>query len=49
MDELIPLSNATLGRLPAAVRVPRYDRSALTPGIVHVGLGNFHRAHCYKN
>ena len=45
MDELIPLSNATLGRLPAAVRVPRYDRSALTPGIVHVGLGNFHRAH----
>lgn len=22
-----------------------YDRSRLTPGIVHIGLGNFHRAH----
>ncbi len=24
---------------------PPYDRSKLTPGIVHFGLGNFHRAH----
>ncbi len=24
---------------------PAYDRSKLTPGIVHIGLGNFHRAH----
>ncbi|MEM7694052.1 MAG: mannitol dehydrogenase family protein [Pseudomonadota bacterium] len=24
---------------------PTYDRSRLTPGIVHIGLGNFHRAH----
>jgi len=24
---------------------PRYDRARLTPGIVHIGLGNFHRAH----
>lgn len=24
---------------------PSYDRSKLTPGIVHIGLGNFHRAH----
>ena len=45
MDELIPLSNTTLGSLPATIRVPRYDRSTLKPGIVHVGLGNFHRAH----
>lgn len=45
MDELIPLSNATLGGLPGRVRRPRYDRAALTPGIVHIGLGNFHRAH----
>ncbi len=28
-----------------SVFLPRYDRSALTPGIVHIGLGNFHRAH----
>ena len=27
------------------VHLPAYDRSKLTPGIVHIGLGNFHRAH----
>ncbi|MEO0915206.1 MAG: mannitol dehydrogenase family protein, partial [Pseudomonadota bacterium] len=27
------------------VAVPSYDRSALTPGILHIGVGNFHRAH----
>jgi len=45
MDELMPLSNAALGQLGDVVRVPRYDRSKLSPGIVHIGLGNFHRAH----
>ncbi|MEJ8562983.1 mannitol dehydrogenase family protein [Yoonia sp. GPGPB17] len=39
------LSNANLGDLPTSVQVPGYDRTALTPGIVHIGLGNFHRAH----
>ena len=39
------LSNATLDRLPSSIRRPRYDRSTLTPGIVHIGVGNFHRAH----
>jgi len=43
MDELISLSDATLGQL--SIEHPRYDRSALTPGIVHIGVGNFHRAH----
>lgn len=42
---MIALSDATLPDLPAGVRGPRYDRSRLTPGIVHIGLGNFHRAH----
>lgn len=28
-----------------SVQMPGYDRKALTPGIVHIGLGNFHRAH----
>lgn len=37
--------NATLNDLPAEISVPRYDRSRLSPGIVHIGLGNFHRAH----
>ena len=27
------------------VQLPAYDRRKLTPGIVHIGLGNFHRAH----
>lgn len=39
------LSNSTLNALPDHVKRPTYDRSALTPGIVHIGLGNFHRAH----
>lgn len=39
------LSNATLPELPAEVARPTYDRAALTPGIVHIGCGNFHRAH----
>lgn len=39
------LSNATLSDVPEAIARPTYDRSSLTPGIVHIGLGNFHRAH----
>ncbi len=39
------LSNATLAGLPATVQRPAYDRSAVTPGIVHLGVGAFHRAH----
>lgn len=41
----IKLSNVTLADLPDDVERPRYDRSRLTPGMVHIGLGNFHRAH----
>lgn len=43
--ETVALSDGTLKRLPSNVARPQYDRSALTPGIVHIGLGNFHRAH----
>lgn len=39
------ISDATLSALPAAVARPGYARAGLTPGIVHVGCGNFHRAH----
>ena len=51
MDDLVQgshptrLGNETLAELPDGVARPRYDRSALTAGIVHIGLGNFHRAH----
>ena len=40
-----PLSLATLSALPDGIRVPSYPRDALSAGIVHIGLGNFHRAH----
>ena len=39
------LSNASLDRLPDSIRRPAYDRSRVTPGIVHLGIGAFHRAH----
>ena len=42
---MIRLSNDTLNDLPESIARPGYDRTSLTPGIVHVGLGNFHRAH----
>lgn len=41
----VKLSTATLTDLPAAIARPNYDRSRLSPGIVHIGVGNFHRAH----
>ncbi|MEP0521109.1 MAG: mannitol dehydrogenase family protein [Hyphomicrobiales bacterium] len=44
MDEL-RLSNENLSALSREILRPTYDRSHLTPGIVHIGLGNFHRAH----
>ena len=43
--DLVKLSNATLAALPEGIMRPTYDRAALTPGIVHIGLGNFHRGH----
>jgi mannitol 2-dehydrogenase len=39
------LSAKTLASLPSGVTAPKYDRSLLSAGIVHFGLGNFHRAH----
>ena len=39
------LNRANLPRLGASVRVPAYDVGSVTPGIVHLGLGGFHRAH----
>ncbi|GAA4168302.1 mannitol dehydrogenase family protein [Gryllotalpicola koreensis] len=42
---MVRLSEAALPELPAAVAVPRYDRSQIRAGIVHFGVGGFHRAH----
>ncbi len=44
-NSLATLSLATLPDLPQAVGRPDYKREALSPGIVHFGPGNFHRAH----
>lgn len=39
------LSDATLTSLDPEVARPEYDRGALSVGIVHLGVGGFHRAH----
>lgn len=39
------LSRATLANLRPDIAVPAYQASDLTAGILHFGLGNFHRAH----
>ncbi|ALE07438.1 mannitol dehydrogenase [Arthrobacter sp. ERGS1:01] len=42
----MPQLNAeNLAHLPGNVAVPGYDRSKVTTGIVHFGVGGFHRAH----
>jgi len=41
----VRLSRATLGQLGPSVGIPGYRRDDLSPGIVHIGVGNFHRAH----
>jgi mannitol 2-dehydrogenase len=43
--EPIALSRGALSRLPAPIARPGYDPAAVRPGIVHLGLGGFHRAH----
>ena len=40
-----PLNAGTLARWRGQLPVPSYDRSLVTPGVVHVGVGGFHRAH----
>ncbi len=39
------LTLETLPDLPDTVNKPTYARADLTAGILHIGLGNFHRAH----
>jgi len=45
-DGPLALSSATLDAVAArGVPVPTYDRAAVRVGIVHLGVGGFHRAH----
>ncbi|CAM3999585.1 Mannitol dehydrogenase [Bordetella tumbae] len=39
------LGASSLAHLPADIGRPGYDRAQLLPGIVHLGIGAFHRAH----
>jgi mannitol 2-dehydrogenase len=39
------LSLATLDQAAATAAIPAYSRAQLSAGIVHFGVGNFHRAH----
>jgi mannitol 2-dehydrogenase len=39
------LNARNLARLDGAVSLPRYDRRGVSTGIVHLSVGNFHRAH----
>lgn len=39
------LNDAALKGLPAEVAVPGYDRAQVKTGVVHLGIGAFHRAH----
>jgi len=39
------LSEATLAGLPGAIEGPGYDRARVRIGVVHLGIGAFHRAH----
>jgi mannitol 2-dehydrogenase len=41
----VKLSSANLDKLPGKVSRPGYRQADLKPGIVHFGVGNFHRAH----
>ena len=41
----VSLSLEDAARAPAGVARPSYARGDLSPGIVHFGVGNFHRAH----
>ena len=39
------LNAKNLDQLPDDVQLPQYNRATLKPGIVHLGIGAFHRAH----
>ncbi|MGH1487918.1 MAG: mannitol dehydrogenase family protein [Acidimicrobiales bacterium] len=47
MDPTAPktLTQRTLSNIDGALKPPAYDRAGLTPSIVHLGVGGFHRAH----
>ncbi|MBT8298524.1 MAG: mannitol dehydrogenase family protein, partial [Maribacter sp.] len=45
MENIIPLNQKNLSQITGPVTVPGFDRSKLKTGMVHIGVGGFHRAH----
>jgi len=45
MTRPVALAGYTPAAFPLGVIVPRYDRAAVRPRIVHIGMGGFHRPH----
>jgi mannitol 2-dehydrogenase len=45
MVQPVPLNRSNLTRLQPPVHLPGFDPAAVKGGIVHLGLGGFHRAH----
>ncbi|MGO2293339.1 MAG: mannitol dehydrogenase family protein [Pseudoalteromonas sp.] len=43
--QVVELNQESIATLPSSVDVPTYDRSKVKAGIVHIGVGGFHRAH----
>jgi mannitol 2-dehydrogenase len=44
-DDMQSLNQKTLSSLSASVSTPAYDRDGVRAGIVHIGVGGFHRSH----
>jgi mannitol 2-dehydrogenase len=42
---MVPLNAASLPSVSASVSIPSYDRGRVRTGIVHLGVGGFHRSH----
>ena len=42
---MLALNDISLSRIILPVHVPAYPRTDVTPAIVHIGVGGFHRAH----
>jgi len=45
MKEFVTLNQQNLELLKSRINVPLYDRSKANTGIVHIGIGGFHRSH----
>jgi fructuronate reductase/mannitol 2-dehydrogenase len=43
--DVVGLDDRAIHTIDDRVLVPGYDRASLTPAVVHIGVGGFHRAH----